>query len=459
MKKYKLTTNLGLKIIAFVFSAFLWLIVVNLDNPVSSRTFTDVPVTIVNDDIITSAGDVYQVVGEQTVSVVVYANREVRQKLSPHDIVATADIKEMDTSTGLVPVTITIPEYSGQYQSAEAVPRNLQIQREKSGRKVLALTADADGVERDGYVIGEMTVHPENVTITGPESVLDQIDRAVALVDVEGISEDEERPAELKLYDANGNIVTQNQLENNLGDDGLTVSIEVLKKKSVPVVADILGTPAEGYQYTGFTTEPETVQICGKSDVVDDVEEIVIPSSVISIDGADSPVEQTVNISSYLPEGISLVEESTGNITVTAVIERNGTRTINFLVSSIIINNLSEDMQVSYQPDAEITLTFSGDQGKLDVLDVSNAVSVDLETYIRPGTYEVPVSVDLPDGITLNSDVTVQLTLEYKSDSETDSPGDSGSSSGQESPDSPSGQGDSDSSSADDRAQEDQQTE
>ena len=124
MKKYKLTTNLGLKIIAFVFSAFLWLIVVNLDNPVSSRTFTEIPVTIVNDDIITSAGDVYQVVGEQTVSVVVYANREVRQHLSPDDIVATADIREMDTSTGLVPITITIPDYSGQYQSAEAVPRN-----------------------------------------------------------------------------------------------------------------------------------------------------------------------------------------------------------------------------------------------------------------------------------------------------------------------------------------------
>ena len=454
MKKYKLTTNLGLKIIAFVFYAFLWLIVVNLDNPVSSRTFTDVPVTIVNDDIITSAGDVYQVVGEQTVSVVVYANREVRQKLAPHDIVATADIKEMDTSTGLVPVTITIPEYSGDYQSAEAVPRNLQIQREKSGRKVLALTADTKGVERDGYVIGEMTVHPENVTITGPESVLDQIDRAVALVDVEGISEDEEREAELKLYDSNGNSISQNQLENNLGEDGLTVSVEVLKKKSVPVTADISGTPAEGYQYTGFTTEPETVQICGKSDVVDDVNEITIPSSVISIDGAESPVEQTVNISSFLPEGISLADESTGNITVTAMIEKEGTRTIDFLVSSVIINNLSEDLQVSYQPDAEITLTFSGDQERLDVLDISNAVSVDLETYTRPGIYNIPVQVDLPEGITLTSEVTVELTLEDKSDGGTDDQSGPGSSSGQNGAGDPSGQGDAGSSSQDNEGQE-----
>ena len=52
MKKYKFTDNLGLKIIAVIFAAFLWLIVVNLDNPVSTQTFSEVPVTIINEDII-----------------------------------------------------------------------------------------------------------------------------------------------------------------------------------------------------------------------------------------------------------------------------------------------------------------------------------------------------------------------------------------------------------------------
>lgn len=417
MKKYKLTNNLGLKITALVFSAFLWLIVVNVDNPVSSSTFTNIPVTIVNEDIITSSGEVYQVLGEETVSVVVYANREIRQSLSAEDIVATADIKEMDTSTGLVPITVTIPEYSGKYESAEAVPRNLQIQREKSGRKVLALTVDTKGEERDGYIVGGMTVHPENVTITGAESAVEEIDSAVALVDISGISEDEERTAELKLYDANGNEVGQTRLSNNLGEDGLTVSIEVLEKKTVPVTAEVLGTPAEGYNYTGCTVEPERIQICGKSDEIEDVEEIVIPSSVINIDGAQSSVEETVNIASYLPEGIRLVDENSGNIKITAMVEREGTRTINFLVSSVIINNLADDLTVSYEPDAEIVFTFSGEQEKLDVLDISNAVSVDLAEYKEPGTYDIPVEVNLPQGITLTSQVTVQLTLEDKSES------------------------------------------
>ena len=444
MRKYKLMNNLGLKIIALVFSAFLWLIVVNLDNPVSSSTFTNIPVTIVNDDIITSAGDVYQVLGDQSVSVVVYANRKVRQNLSADDIVATADIKEMDTSTGLVPVKITIPEFSGDYESAEAVPRNLQIQREKSGRKVLSLSVRTEGELRDGYIFGQMTVQPENVTITGPESILEQVDRAVANVDTADIDtyKDTRVSAELILYDSDGNVISQNQLENNLGEDGITVSVEILELKSVPVTVEVSGMPAEGYNFTGCTSEPETVQISGKSDVIDAVDEIMLPSSVINIDGADSPIEKTVNITPYLPEGVSLADENSGNVKITAMIEQDGTRTINFLVSSIMINNLDEDLKVSYEPDAEITMTFSGEQDRLDVLDISNAVSVDLEKYTRPGTYDIPVNVTLPEGITMTSEVTVRITLEEdtENDVENQTDTDTNSSSEQEDTEDSSGQ-------------------
>lgn len=416
MRKYKLTNNLSLKIVAFIFSAFLWLIVVNLDNPVGSQTFTNIPVTILNEDIIFSAGDVYQVVGEEQVSVVVYANREIRQDLSAEDIVATADVAEMDTSTGLIPVTISIPEYSGKYESAEAVPRNIRIQREKSGRKVLALTVETEEEQRDGYVLSDMTVHPENVTITGAESLLDQIDRAAAKINIGGISKSEELVADLVLYDADNNELSQSQLDNNLGEDGLTVSVEVLPKKSVPVVADASGRPANGYQYTGCTVEPESVQIYGESDDIDDIEEIHIPAAVLDITGAVAPVEQNIDITPYLPDGVKLVDEKSGTVKVSVMIEQEGTRTITMLVSSIKMNDLADGFQVSFEPDAEITLQFSGDQDALDILNISNAVSVDLSAYTKAGTYNVPVKVNVPNGITLTSEVTVALTIEEKKD-------------------------------------------
>ena len=386
MKKYKFTDNLGLKIIAVIFAAFLWLIVVNLDNPVSTQTFSEVPVTIINEDIILSAGDTYQVLGEEKVSVVVSATRQVRQKLTKEDIVATADIKEMDTSTGLVPIKIS---------------------------KVLSLTVSTgDSKVRDGYILGDMTVNPDKVTITGPESILDQIDRAVALIDVEGLAKDSEETAKLGLYDISGNPISQTRLGNNLGEGGITVSVEVLKIKSVPISLSVSGTPAEGYKYTGYSSEPETVQIYGEKDVVDKIEEIDVP--VIDVSGASQPIQKSVNISEYLPEGVQLVDEKTANITVTAMVEEEGTRTINFMVSSIQINNLAEGLQVSYEPDAEIALRFSGDQKALEMLDISNAVSVDMSAYVVPGVYDVHVDVDIPEGITLMKKVTVQLTVAEK---------------------------------------------
>ena len=429
MKKYKLTTNLGLKVIAFIFAVFLWFIVVNFDNPVGSSTFRDIPVQILNDDIITSAGEVYQVEGDRTVTVVVYATREVRQKLTSDNIVATADIKQIDSTGRLVPIEVTINGFSGESVTAEAIPRNLTIQREKSGKKVMSLTVDTEGVKlADGYILGDASVEPDQVTITGAESVLDQVDRAVAQVDeVEGVSEDSVLPASLVLYDANGNELNQTQMSNNLGEEGLSVSVEVMKVKGIPVVFDVEGSPAEGYKYSGCVSTPESVQVCGKSEDIDKISEIDVPASVVDISGASEPIEMSVDITPYLPEGVELVDENSGNVKVTVKIEQEGTLSVDFMVSSIRINNLAENLQVSYEPDAEITFRFTGDEDLLDTLDISNAVSVDLSDYDRPGSYDVPVKVNLPEGISQDGQVTVQLTLAEKA-----SEGDQGSQGGEE---------------------------
>ena len=420
MKKYKITTNLGLKVIAFIFAVFLWFIVVNFDNPVGSSTFRDIPVQILNEDIITSAGEVYQVEGDKTVTVVVYATREVRQKLTSDNIVATADIKQIDSTGRLVPIEVTINGFSGETITAEAIPRNLTIQREKSGKKVMSLTVDTGGINlSDGYILGDASVEPDQVTITGAESVLKQVDRAVAQVDdVSGVSEDSVLPASLVLYDANGNELNQTQIGNNLGEKGLSVSVEVLKVKGIPVVFGVTGSPAEGYKYTGCISTPESVQVCGKSEDIDKISEIDVPASAVDISGASAPIELTVDITQYLPEGVNLVDENSGNLTVTVKIEQEGTLSIDFMVSSIRINNLAENLQVSYEPDAEITFRFTGDEALLDTLDISNAVSVDLSDYDEAGTYDVPVRVNLPAGISQDGQVTVQLTLEEKASEE-----------------------------------------
>ena len=110
MKK-RLMDNLGLKILAFLIAAFMWLIVVNIDNPVTDKTFSGIPVTVMNEEIVTDNNRTYQIIDNtQEVSVTVTAKRSVLNNIKADDIMAVADMKELTLGTQ-VPIEVTIPGY------------------------------------------------------------------------------------------------------------------------------------------------------------------------------------------------------------------------------------------------------------------------------------------------------------------------------------------------------------
>ena len=41
--KFKITRNLGLKVAALIFSVFFWLIVINVNDPVTTATYANIP--------------------------------------------------------------------------------------------------------------------------------------------------------------------------------------------------------------------------------------------------------------------------------------------------------------------------------------------------------------------------------------------------------------------------------
>lgn len=413
MKKYKFTNNLGLKVMALVFSAFLWLIVVNVDDPVETSTFRNIPVTVKNPEIVTNEGKTYKILDDtQTVSVVVKAKRSVLSKLSANNIVATADMSEMQIDS-LIPIRATIPGYEGRY-TTEVMPVNLRVKTEDQTKNVFPLTVSASGTPRDGFVVGEMTTNPEKITVRGAESLVSSIDKAVAKVDVSGLSKTTVLQAELIYYDSNGNVVDRSQLKDNLGSDGITVNVQMLNTKSVALNFGVSGIPEEGYIFSGLACEPDKIQVSGTAEVLEGFEELEIPASEIDITGAAEKLEKTIDILPYLPEGTQLVDETANNIVVTISIEQEGTRTIELSVEAIRVNNLQNNLKVSFDENTDIELQFKGIQEVLDSLNIRNAASIDLKAYTKPGTYEVPVNIETAANITLTKKPTVKVVLTEK---------------------------------------------
>ena len=73
-----ISNNFGLKFLAVVVSCGLWFVVNNITDPMETKPFNNIPVEIINDDMITSEGMVYEVLdGTNVVNVTVVGKRSV----------------------------------------------------------------------------------------------------------------------------------------------------------------------------------------------------------------------------------------------------------------------------------------------------------------------------------------------------------------------------------------------
>ena len=414
----RIANNLALKILAFLIAAFLWLIVVNIDDPVGDKTFSNIPVQVVHEEVITDNNNTYQIVDNtQEVNVTVTAQRSVLDKIKAEDIQATADMKELTMRTQ-VPIEVTIKGYTGKYEKANANPRNLQIQIDEEAKNNFPITPTTTGTVREGYVVGELKALPEKVTLRGPKRIINSISKVTAEADVSGLSEDETLEAKLVLYDSNNNVIDQTLLANNLGKEGVSVEVNLLQVKRVPVKIDTAEiSAAEGYKLGTITVEPQEVSVTGEKSVLSNVSEISIPASALQMENLTQRTETTVDISSYLPNDVSLAEENANKVVISIPVQQPGAKTFEVSTSSIVVNNLSSNLDISYDSTVDLEIQIKGPSDVLNVFSPAKKVSIDLKEYTEAGTYIVPVSVELPDGCSLVNDVSVEIVLEKRKQS------------------------------------------
>lgn len=410
-----LKNNLGLKLLAFLFAFLLWLIVVNIDNPVMSKTFSGIPVIVEHSELLTEQKKTYQIVDDtQIVNVTVSAKRRTLSKIKAEDIIVTADIKEMYLDSQ-IPLEVAIIGYEGNYENAYTNPRNLQIRIEENVSKTSNITPMATGGVRDGFVLGNLQTDPETVTINGPESLVDRISKVVAEVDVSGLGEDTILASQLVVYDEDNNVIDQSRLANNLGNFGVNVIVTLYKTRRVPVHVDTsLVAVKEGHSISSVKLAPEEIEIAGPDEVLNEVDSIEIPAEEFDGKEVNSRTDFTVNLTEYLPNGIQLADSMANSMIVTIAIERDGTRNYELPIGSITVKNLDDDLRMSYGKTEDLEVHVRGAKESLDGLDIEQMAVIDLKEYLKSGTYTVPVQIDLPEDCSLEGRVTVEIILEKK---------------------------------------------
>ncbi len=422
----KLTSNWGLKLASLIFAIIVWFLVTNINDPVTSVRYTNIPVTLKNTNLITDQGQVYTVLdGTDTISsVTIYAPRSIIDSLSQNNIVATADIQDL-SSLNTVSINVSTNKYTDKIEDIVVSNDVVKLNVERKASKTLALSATTSGTLADGYIIGDVTTEQNMIRINGPESVIQTVQSAQVDVDVTGFTSNIGTDADIVLYDADGEPVDTSQITMNI--KSVRVNVTIFGTKYVPLTYVISGEPASGYMYTGqIDSNPEEVLIAGRNSVISSVTEISIEDEGLDISGLTSNLTITVDVSKYLPSGVYLGDEDfNGTAAVIVHIGALSEETFDVNIDNITVTNEVEgyDIAIDDSEYSTVSLTLQGLQSALDNIDAGSLVgTVDVKkilsdnnlTELSDGTYSAEVDWTLPSGVKVKSDVSVYVTAEKK---------------------------------------------
>ena len=401
--KNKLTRNWGLKIASFLSAAVLWLVVTNINDPVMTYRATDVPVTIKNANMITERGQVYEVLdGTEMIDVVtVSAPRSIIDSLDKSNIVAVADINDL-TSVDTVPIKLSTNKYNDKLDSIRGSIDSVRLRIEEKQTKSFPVKSVTTGEVREGFMVGSVSTDQNLIRISGPQSIISQVSKAQAEVDISGFSNDVSTDSEVRLYDEDGNEITGENIDKSITK--VRVSVEILERKVLPLTCEVTGTPEAGYQLTGEVNfSKATVTVAGKSKTLEDVEAIAIPAGVLDVTDASEDVTELVDITKYLPDGVVLAENNfVGRVNVTAKVEAERDRAVRIPVEQIRFDGLPEGLRaVITEPANECSITFSGLLAVLNEVTAEEVTAVvDMDAWmadedmdeLTEGSYWMPVT-------------------------------------------------------------------
>ena len=407
--------NPGLKITAVLFAIVLWFFVVSVNDPDNTRTIV-VPVQVVNADILESTNEYYVLSGKTTVTFQVTGKRSVLDRLTAANFSATADMNNLDRENSRIPIEIqTLSNASALTLSSKARYLDVTIGQKKD--KKLVITGVAKGTPADGFAVADTEVVPNIIRINGPSDVINRVVSAAAYVDVEGMSSTISEAVVVKLLDENGAEVESSFLETNLTTVEVTANIRPIK--SVAILIETKGELKEGLALGEVTAEPERITVIGPSSVLNDLTEVVVPSSVIDLTTISKNFETTVDISAYLPQGVSLLNQKQSSIKIRVEILERVKTTFEIPAANFTFTNVEPGMKATLQ-EQRLSVEISGLEADLEKLKASDITgSIDC-SGLTEGSHKVNVKLNLNQEFTAS---TVSGDVMISAVTQTDTPG------------------------------------
>lgn len=399
------THNILWKGVALVMAVMLWLIAVNIEDPVLAEDYS-VPLQIIGMDALNQNDLVLlneDALKGASIKIRVRATRKVlTTRLSKSNISAYIDMRNFtvvspDKIGKELPIQIgvDIPQtLEAETEILMLTPSNMNIILDYYETKEVPVNIIISKKPAQGYVAGEAALEPSVINVSGAKSILDSIGTINVEASLDGATEDYHDLLKPVVTDGNDNDITN---KVRLSSPEVSAHIPIYKQGRIPVKKpEIIGYASSGYTITNVKVDPEYIDVVGKTEEMEAIKEIVIDP--VSISGASSDQVFTRDVRDFLRSTNLNVKNGTPHeVTVTVILEREVTKALTVETSTLAV--IGDRHNAKF--DASVSVELKGvEKVMASIDDNSLSGSVNIEN-LEPGTHNVDVEFILPEGVAI----------------------------------------------------------
>jgi len=378
-------SNIRTFLLALVLGIAVWVSAVSNTNPNEVSAYPKpIPIEIIGQDsslVLTSKKP-------ENVDLTIRAPHSVWQLLKTQDnaVRAILDLSGLSAGKHEVPVKIQISLRPTQIILAN--PTSVTVDLEPIAIQTLTVSHSLSGQPAAGYQAGEAVWATEQVSISGPESIVKKAARARALVNLDGVHESIDTPVDIQVLDANGEVLRG----LTITPDTVRVNIPIIQQggfRDVAVKVIVQGQQAAGYRIENISVFPPVITVFASDPTLVNSLPGVVETQPLDLQDAKEDISTRLSLN--LPENVTLVGAQTVQVQVSITPIQTSLTLLNQPINVI---GLTEGLSAETFPPT-VDVIVSGPLPVLEVLASQNVKITVNVTGLGIGTYQLKPDVEV----------------------------------------------------------------
>lgn len=304
--------NLSLLLISFVVAVVVWIFVMNAAKPLVDD-FKNIPIEIEmeGNQTMESLGRIFVLDDTKSVRLRYKVRSDLASEIRLNDIRAYVLVSNTIANAEYLPVHIQYlnTETEKNISNVTVYPQVVSVASSDLETRYYSVNYKTQGKLPEGQSVGNVTISPSGISISGRKEDLDEIGSARIDIDLNGHNDTFVNSNNIKIYDRNGKPL-RNQNDLILGTEKATFTVIVHENKLITLSPNVEGEVANGCTFENIEIIPDKILVTGPRANLDEINTLDLPP--VDIQGVtESKDLDPINIEDIIPTGLKYVGEDT----------------------------------------------------------------------------------------------------------------------------------------------------